>query len=1084
MIRSFARLVTGPQPLLPGSGFSPFPPTRTGCSVIIPQALQKLVSGTERQTRIFKSGPASQMYLAQALIERGHNVVLVLPPSADLPLYDSLARLFSPADKDLPFWERCWLRFPHYSIEDPRRSPWPERWRVLFALALKKRGRGVLVPLENLIQKWPHPDLLQREHLDLSQGEEMSQDDLLETLVNWGYSRVSMVTAVGETSLRGDIMDIFCPGYDHPLRLEFFGDTLERIRLFEPMSQRSRADLKAVTILPVTGCIGADTYREEARSMYDGWLRLGEISKPARAGLEKELLQVNPHLPPSMYYPQTVGLEAWLPEGSVFIMAEAQDLRTKLDETSWAWQNYFRDDERQWPRHGLIQTPGDVRKTWEDNRQLLCESLVMGVREEGLDLPEEGVSSFEDLFWTPDSRSRPWRALMQELAVWRKTYAQTIFCFHTEQSRKKFMQLAAQDDHVLKTEYDAKGKGIFALVGSLGHGMRLPWAEMQILPESVLQPGAPKAQRSAGKAFKGLDAFDELECGDLLVHRDYGLCRFGGLHRIKFGDVANDYLLLQYDGEDRLYLPVDRLGQVQRYKGPDGAAPALDRLGSAAWTKARERTRQSIAKIARDLVEMYAFRKIAKGFTYNPISELYWEFEASFGFEETRDQEKAIADVLADMEKSEPMDRLVCGDVGFGKTEVALRAAFRAVLDGKQVALLCPTTVLAEQHYQTFRQRMEPFSITVGLLSRFVPAAGQKRTLDAVRRGQVDVLIGTHRMLSKDVEFANLALLILDEEQRFGVKHKERLKKMRSTIDVLTLTATPIPRTLQLSLSGIRALSVIETPPRDRKPVETSLLEREPGQLKAILERELARGGQVFWVYNRVQGLERVVEFVSSLVPQARVGMGHGQMKAQDLEETMHKFWHGELDVLVARPSSSRALIFPAPTRSSWTRPSSSAWGSSTSCAAGWGAPASRLTPTSSSRIWTACRKPRASALKSSSTWTTWARVSRSPWRTCVCAGQATSWVKPSPGPSARSVWTSFWRCSKKRSRGCAAARSKPRSSPNSTSASRPSSPKSTWPTARSACITTRPCPHVTTRAPSSRSWTTCATASALCLRL
>jgi transcription-repair coupling factor (superfamily II helicase) len=851
------------------------------------------------------------MYLAQALLEQGHNVVLVLPPSADLPLYDSLARLFSPEDKNLPFWERRWLRFPHYAVEDPRRSPWPERWRTLFALAQKKRGRGVLVPLENLIQKWPHPDLLQREHLDLSEGEEMSQDNLLETLVNWGYSRVSMVTAVGETSLRGDIMDIFCPGYDHPLRLEFFGDTLERIRLFEPMSQRSRADLKAVTILPVTGCIGADTYREEARGMFDGWLRLGEISKSARAQLEKELLLVNPHLPPSMYYPLTVGLEAWLPEGSVFIMAEAQDLRTKLDETSWAWQNYFRDDERQWPRHGLIQTPGDVRKTWEDNRQILCESLVMGIREEGLDLPEEGVNSFEDLFWTPESRSRPWRALMQELAVWRKTYAQTIFCFHTEQSRKKFLQLAAQDDHVLRTEYDPKGKGIFALVGSLGHGMRLPWAEMQILPESVLQPGAPKAQRSAGKAFKGLDAFDELECGDLLVHRDYGLCRFGGLHRIKFGDVANDYLLLQYDGEDRLYLPVDRLGQVQRYKGPDGAAPALDRLGSAAWSKARERTRQSIAKIARDLVEMYAFRKIAKGFQYNPISELYWEFEASFGFEETRDQEKAIAEVLADMEKPEPMDRLVCGDVGFGKTEVALRAAFRAVLDGKQVALLCPTTVLAEQHYQTFRQRMEPFSITVGLLSRFVPAANQKRTLEAVRRGQVDVLIGTHRMLSKDVEFANLALLVLDEEQRFGVKHKERIKKMRSTIDVLTLTATPIPRTLQLSLSGIRGLSVIETPPRDRKPVETSLLERDPAQLKAILERELARGGQVFWVYNRVQGLERVVEFVSSLVPGARVGMGHGQMKAQDLEETMHRFWHGELDVLVCTAIIESGLDFP-----------------------------------------------------------------------------------------------------------------------------------------------------------------------------
>ncbi len=879
--------------------------------MFIPPALQKLVTGADRQQRIFKSGPAAQMYLAHAFMERGQNVVLVLPQSADMPLYTSLARTLSPGDMDRPFWERSWLRFPHYNVEDPRRSPWPDRWRALFALAHKARGRGILLPLENLIQKWPHPDLLQREHLTVAEGDEIDQDDLLETLVNWGYTRVSMVTAMGEASLRGDIMDIFCPGYEHPVRLEFFGDALERIRLFEPMTQRSRAELKSAVILPVAGCIGAETYREAARGMFDGWMRLGEISKGTRADLEKELLQPHPHLPPSMYYPDAVGLEAWLPEGAVFLMAEAQDLRTKLEETSWAWQNHFRDDERLWPRHGLIQTPGDVRRIWEQGRQILCESLVMGVREEGTELSEEAVNSFEDLFWTPESRNRPWRALMQELESWRREWRQTLLCFHSEQSRRKFMQLAAQDDQVFKTAYAPGESGIFALVGSLGHGMRLPWAGMQLLPESVLQPGAPKAQRAASKAFKGLDAFDELEQGDLLVHRDYGLCRFGGLQRIKFGDVANDYLLLQYDGEDRLYLPVDRLGQVQRYKGPDGAAPALDRLGGTAWSKARERTRQSIAKIARDLVEMYAFRKIAKGYRYKPVSELYWEFEASFGFEETRDQERAIGDVLADMEKPEPMDRLVCGDVGFGKTEVALRAAFRAVLDGKQVALLCPTTVLAEQHYQTFRQRMEPFSINVGLLSRFVPAAGQKRVLEATRRGQVDVLIGTHRMLSKDVEFANLALMILDEEQRFGVKHKERLKKMRSTIDVLTLTATPIPRTLQLSLSGIRGLSVIETPPRDRKPVETSLMERDPEQLRAILERELARGGQVFWVYNRVQGLERVAEFVSGLVPGARVGMGHGQMKAQDLEDTMHKFWHGELDVLVCTAIVESGLDFP-----------------------------------------------------------------------------------------------------------------------------------------------------------------------------
>ncbi|NLY41769.1 MAG: transcription-repair coupling factor [Desulfovibrionales bacterium] len=879
--------------------------------MLIPPDIRGLLFGPEPSVRIFKSGPASQMYVAQALLDQGRDVVVIVPPTVDIHVYASLARLFAAEDPGLPFWKQRWIVFPSFPLEQARRSPWPERWKALYSLAHSQGPRGILLPLDAVIHKWPAQSVLEREHLQVHTADELGQEDLLETLVNWGYRRVSMVTAVGEVALRGDIMDVFCPGYEYPLRVEFFGDTIEQIKLFEPLSQRSKADMATAHILPVVGCIGGTTYGKAARELLDGWVRLGELSRPARADLEKMLLDARPDLLPSMYYPDCVGLEQWLPKQAVYIMAEAQDVRPKLDEVDWAWQTYFRDETRQWPRHGLVLTPGDARKLWEDRRQILCESLVMGVREAGVELVEERVSCFEDLFWDPEERKRPWRALMQSMHDWKRTYAQTILCFHTEHSRTKFLHLAAQDGQHVQTAYEASAKGVFALVGSMAQGMRLVWTHVQILPESVLQPGVPKAQRAAAKAFKGLDSFDELETDDLLVHRDYGLCRFGGLHRVRFGDVANDYLLLQYDGDDKLYVPVDRLNQVQRYKGPDGANPALDRLGGAAWTKARERVRQSVAKIAHDLVEMYAYRKIAKGFTYAPISELYWEFEASFGFEETKDQERAIADVLADMERPEPMDRLVCGDVGFGKTEVALRAAFRAVLDGKQVALLCPTTVLAEQHYQTFRQRMEPFSISVGLLSRFVPASAQKRVTQAVRNGQVDILIGTHRMLSKDVEFARLALLILDEEQRFGVKHKERIKKMRSTIDVLTLTATPIPRTLQLSLSGIRALSVIETPPKDRKPVQTSLMERDADQLKTIIDRELSRGGQVFWVYNRVQGLERVVEYVRGLAPQARIGMGHGQMKAQELEETMHRFWHGELDILVCTAIIESGLDFP-----------------------------------------------------------------------------------------------------------------------------------------------------------------------------
>ena len=339
--------------------------------------------------------------------------------------------------------------------------------------------------------------------------------------------------------------------------------------------------------------------------------------------------------------------------------------------------------------------------------------------------------------------------------------------------------------------------------------------------------------------------------------------------------------------------------------------PALDRLGGPAWAAGKEKARKAIEKIAADLVEMYAYRKVAKGFRYDPPGELYHEFEATFGFEETPDQAKAIQDVLDDMDRGEPMDRLICGDVGFGKTEVALRAAFRAAAEGRQVALLCPTTVLAEQHYQTFRARLAGFPVNVGLLSRFVTKPRQKEVLKAAAAGQIDILIGTHRILSSDVKLPNLALLVLDEEQRFGVRHKEKLKALKKNVDVLTLTATPIPRTLQLSMSGIRELSIIETAPQDRKPVATAVLRRDDAVLSKVIEREIEREGQVFWVYNRVQGLERVVEYVRKLAPQARVGMAHGQMSETELETTMHKFWHGELDVLVCTSIVESGLDFP-----------------------------------------------------------------------------------------------------------------------------------------------------------------------------
>ncbi|MFW6324552.1 MAG: transcription-repair coupling factor, partial [Desulfovibrionales bacterium] len=644
--------------------------------------------------------------------------------------------------------------------------------------------------------------------------------------------------------------------------------------------------------------------------------KTGDLSKTARIGFEEDLSQGQPVLWPGLYYREPIQLREILPEDALYLLADATEIRPRLQEAEWKWHEYLEQVEAERrisiPRSDVVSTLSEARETWLNKPQLLFESLTVGRKKEGIELPEKSILSFEDLFWKRDQQDRPWQTLIASLKEWSRSSNQVILSFHSERSRRKFLHLIEEEGLSFTTRYVPGKRGLFALISSFSRRIDLSWNQTRILAEDVLQPGRKKMSvRDRTGAFKGLRSFDEISRNDLLVHRDYGLARFGGLKRLNMGNGSNDFLLLQYANDDRLFLPVDRLGLVQKYKGPEGVEPALDKLGGVRWKNTKERVRKAIEKIAQDLVAMYAFRKVAKGYSYSPVSEMFREFEASFGFEETPDQAHAIAEVLRDMDQPEPMDRLVCGDVGFGKTEVALRAAFRAVMDGKQVALLCPTTVLAEQHYQNFLQRMKDFPVTVAMLSRFVPRAKQLPVLEAAKRGGVDILIGTHRILSKDVHLPNLGLLILDEEQRFGVKHKERVKKLRKTVDVLTLTATPIPRTLQLSLSGIRSLSVIETPPLERKPVETALIQREPEMLKGVLERELAREGQVFWVSNRVQGLERVREFVQDLVPEAKVGIAHGQMPERQLEQAMHQFWHGEMDVLVCTSIIESGLDFP-----------------------------------------------------------------------------------------------------------------------------------------------------------------------------
>lgn len=866
---------------------------------------------------MFKSGPGTQALLAHSLRAKGQEVVLVAAGAREFRELHALLTLFSDAKDELtPAFGFPFITLPQHLPRKPTAEDWGQRWAALHGLAFGRKPRIILLTVDNLLPRWPTPELVEQSCLTLTKGEDMSPELVLEQAVAWGYARRPVVTCVGEIAVRGDIVDISAAGYPLPLRLEFFGDTLDEIRLFDPATQRSQADLKEVTLLPVAPAVLNTRTMEQALELWRTLRVRGEMAVGEERELSERLERADTQIWPGLFYPEAATLDAFLPQDAVYILASSQELRSRLEDQHAGWRSFLEREQAEsgwrWPLASLCWPEERARKTWLGKRQVVFEDLVMGQERLGLDLPEKTYQSFSDLFWRPDQARRPWSALTTALKEWSATGTQTILSFHTERSRKKFMNLAEQEGIRVTQAFQADGKGICALISPLKAGMEISCCGLSILPEDVLQPAAaPTVRADRKQAFEGLSRHDDLAADDLIVHRDYGLSRFGGLHHLKIGDVANDYLLLYFDGDDKLYLPVDRLNLVQRFKGPEGVDPRLDKLGGSQWAKSTERAKKAIEKIAQDLVEMYAFRRVAKGYSYGPPGEMYREFEATFGFEETPDQAKAIDDVFADMGGTEPMDRLVCGDVGFGKTEVALRAAFRAVHDGRQVALLCPTTVLAEQHYQTFTRRMEGFPVRIGMLSRFVSPKHQKVTIQAAARGEVDILIGTHRLLSGDVDLPKLGLLILDEEQRFGVKHKEKLKLLRKNIDALTLTATPIPRTLQLSLSGIRSLSVIETPPEDRKPVETALVERDDTLLGNVLARELARGGQVFWVYNRVEGLEQVAEYVRTLAPGARIGMAHGQMTERALEDAMHGFWHKELDVLVCTAIVESGLDFP-----------------------------------------------------------------------------------------------------------------------------------------------------------------------------
>ncbi|MGH7313187.1 MAG: transcription-repair coupling factor [Candidatus Rokuibacteriota bacterium] len=797
------------------------------------EALAKAFAAGDPCLRVAGLTGAARPLAVAELLHATPRVALVL--AASLPDARSWAqdlRFFGAPAAEFPEREPRLWRGGHQREADAERALICRRLLSGEPLVVVATRAALAVPL-------PSPSAFGAATLRLSVGDSLDRELLLEALASAGYERVDTVVEVGQWSLRGGIVDTFAPTHPAPVRLEFFGDEIESIRLFDPTSQRSQAALDELVVLPL------EVLAEEALS-------------------------------------GAADLLAYLPATAAVVV----DSPRLLDEVA--------EEAPDQPPLGERLAP----------RQRLELELVTGTSgPPGFALETHALGRYSGRF----------AQLAEEISGWRREGFRVRLVAADARQAEHLRQILREHGLEAGDAPDlATADGLAVVVGECSSGFAIPALGLIVLTEAEMF-GARRRTLRRPKYQRGspITAFTDLAVGDLVVHDDHGIGRYLGLRTMHVGDRDGDFLLLEYAEGNQLYLPVERLDLISKYLGGDATAARLDRLGGASWQRVKESVRAALREMAEELLKLYARRAVAEGHAFAADTAWQREFEAAFRFEETADQLRAIADVKQDMEAGQPMDRLVAGDVGYGKTEVALRAAFKTVADGMQVAVLVPTTVLAQQHWATFAERFAAFPVRVELLSRFRSPAEQKAVVDGLRAGTVDVVIGTHRLLSQDVSFKSLGLLILDEEHRFGVAHKERLKQFRAAVDVLALTATPIPRTLYMSLSGVRDMSVIETPPLDRLPVETMIRRFHKAVIREAVERELRRGGQVFFVHNRVQSLPSMARLLGELVPDARLVMAHGQMRERELEAAMVKFVSGQADVLVSTAIIESGLDIP-----------------------------------------------------------------------------------------------------------------------------------------------------------------------------
>ncbi len=795
-------------------------------------------------------------------------------------------------------------RSPHAEISEDR------------AVALWRFANGdadlMIAPVQAALWRMREAEFYRHLARTIERDQEIPHRELLDFLSSAGYEKQTTCEMPGQFSVRGGIIDVFSPEAPQPVRVELLGDTIESIRAFDPNTQRSTNPMERATLLPLT------EFPRRAEV-------LQRLRVPTASGREDDEA-------PAGFYPGWEFQEILLEDRKSTLFDLANDPLVIEDEPSLltAAIEQYRDKLRESFEEfeSPVSEPPN-RFIFDEEEWSLAMQLAPRLGVEHLGVASEDAPQ-RTLQTQPTTRYHGnVAAFMSEVRERLATGEQVMVSAATTGELERLADICHEYEvpyrlgeleenvtvsRLAEESHGGNVPGMILIKAPISEGVVIPEVNLTIYGNTdlfeTLPPPSQRA-RSRPKSASFFSDFSDLKPGDFVVHVDHGIGQFDGLRQVAVEGANGEFMLLHYADDAKLYVPLARLDLIQKYNALGGATPALDRLGTTIWEARKTRVRKSVSDMAEKLLELYAERKMAAGHAFPPDSNWQREFEDAFEFEETTDQQKAIDDVKRDMESTLPMDRLLCGDVGYGKTEVAMRATFKAIADSKQAAILAPTTVLAFQHYETFRRRFAAFPVRIEMLSRFRSEKEQKKVLEEVEQGRVDIVIGTHRLLSKDVKFQDLGLLVVDEEQRFGVAHKERLKEMRKNVDVLTMSATPIPRTLHMSLVGLRDMSVIETAPKDRLAIQTTVAPFSETLVQRVVQEELARDGQIFFVHNRVESIESLAAMITRLVPKARVVIGHGQMRENELEKVMLKFIRGEADVLLSTTIIENGLDIP-----------------------------------------------------------------------------------------------------------------------------------------------------------------------------